>query len=99
MAAAPNPQWAIMTRRGNDPSQSLRAVTPNDNADLPQVNGLYPRSLWVGGAGDVAVVGVEDDPAGGAVTLKAVPAGTTLPDSVRRVMSTNTTATFIVARY
>lgn len=54
------------------------------------------RALYVGGTGDVAIV---DYHGGTAVTLSAVPAGTLLPIACRKVMSTNTTATLIVALY
>lgn len=65
------------------------AVTPNDTTDIAPT-----RALWVGGAGAVAVIFVDDtDP----VTLSGVPAGTLLPFAVRRVLSTGTTATLIRA--
>ena len=72
---------------------SLRAVTPSDTIDLPFGT---CRALWVGGAGDVALIADRDSVA---VTIKAVDAGTILPVRTRRVMSTNTTATSIVALY
>lgn len=50
------------------------------------------RKIWVGGAGDVAVLFIGDTVA---VTLSAVPAGTMLDACVTKVMSTNTTATLI----
>jgi hypothetical protein len=72
---------------------SLRAVTPA-NSDLP--NGIA-RALWVGGAGDVAIVAESDGTT--AVTIASVAAGTLLPVRAKRVNSTNTTATAIVALY
>lgn len=48
--------------------------------------------LWVGGAGDVAVVMV----GGQTVTFTAVPAGVMLPVRVTKVKSTGTSATNIV---
>ena len=54
-----------------------------------------PSAIYVGGAGDVAVV----DRDGNATTLKAVPVGTTLHISPRRINSTNTTATLMVAMW
>lgn len=68
------------------------AVTPSDSTPLP----AGVRALWVGGAGDVAVVFVQGT---AAVTLKAVDAGECLPVQVTKVMLTNTTATDIVALY
>ena len=63
-------------------------VTPNDGADVPFVGGL----IYVGGAGNVAVQTIGGD----TVTFTAVPVGMILPVQVKRVMSTNTTATAIV---
>jgi hypothetical protein len=71
----------------------LRAVTPSDTLDLPAGT---CRALWVGGDGDVAVIADRDS---SAVTIKGALAGTILPVRTRRVMSTNTTATNIVALY
>lgn len=65
------------------------SVTPSDATVFsPQT-----RSLFVGGAGNVAVrlFGSQT-----VVTLTAVPAGTTLPIAVDKVMLTNTTATAII---
>lgn len=53
-------------------------------------------ALWVGGAGDVAVIGKEDS---SAVTIPSVPAGTLLPIACSKIMSTNTTATNMVALF
>lgn len=66
------------------------AVTKSDATLLPATRGLY-----IGVTGDVAVVFADG---GSAVTLKAAPVGV-LPVQVVQVMSTNTTATDIVALY
>lgn len=68
-------------------AQDAVAVTPSDSTAV-----LF-RGLWIGGAGNVAIIGLLGDTA---VTLSGVPAGTYLPIAVKRVMSTNTTATLIV---
>jgi hypothetical protein len=74
-------------------AQALRLLTKSDTNVLP----LGPcRALWIGGAGDVAVIAEGDTDA---VTISAVPAGTVLPIRCKKVMSTNTTATLIVALY
>ena len=65
------------------------AVVKSDTTAL-----LATRGLWVGGAGDVAVKMAGD---GATVTFLGVPAGTLLPIKVTAVMSTNTTATNILA--
>lgn len=65
------------------------AVTPSDTVNFGQA-----RSLYVGGAGNVVVVGLDD-----ATTLFAVPAGAYILQQCKRVNSTNTTATSIVALF
>lgn len=82
-----------MARNANDTGSASqgRAVTASDSTVLPVTS-----AVWVGGAGNLAVV-FEDG--GSAVTLTGVPAGTLLPIRVTKVMSTNTTATSITALY
>jgi len=70
------------------PCPSAAAVTPSDTADLAQ-----PARLYVGTTGDLSVILVNDTTA---VTFSSVAAGW-LPLIVKRVMSTSTTATDIVA--
>jgi hypothetical protein len=71
------------------PLNRAAAVTPDDNNDLSFVT----RAVYVGGAGDVAII----TPDGDSVTLKAVPVGTMLSIRVARVKSTGTSATNLVA--
>jgi len=78
------------------PGVKARAVTKSDSTVVAA------RALYIGGAGDVAVLMEGDAASGGsgtAVTFSSVPAGTFMPISVNKVMSTNTTATNIVAIY
>jgi hypothetical protein len=70
-----------------------RAITKSDTAELPL--GAC-RALWIGGAGDVAVI-AEGDTA--AVTFAGCAAGSVVPVKAKKVMSTNTSATSIVALY
>lgn len=74
-----------------DPGRSAAAVTPADGTALK-----LTRALYVGGTGDVAVLLADDTVA---VTFKAVPVGTWLWLRCQKVMSTNTTATLILAIY
>lgn len=76
------------------PAHGAKAVTKSDSTVLPTTRGLY-----IGTTGDVAVT-MADDTAGAAtvVTFVAVPVGI-LPIQVTKVMSTNTTASNIVALY
>lgn len=73
----------------HSPGVSASAVTPDDNVDLP----FSSRALYVGTAGDVSVVMLD----GTSAVFKNVGNGAMLPIRVRRVKSTNTTATNIVA--
>jgi hypothetical protein len=82
-----------MSGRSTDVAGAFRgvAVTPGDSTTLPAT-----RGLWIGGAGNVAVVFAGDT---AAVTLSGATAGSLIPIQVTKVMSTNTTATSIVALY
>lgn len=73
------------------PAVRATAVTPSDSTTLNLC-----RAIYVGGAGNVALVLAEDT---AAVTFVNVAAGTLLPLATLKVMSTNTTATNIVALY
>lgn len=64
------------------------AVTPSDSADINAT-----RALYIGAAGDVAVVMADD---ASEVTFVGVTAGAILPVRVSRVKATGTTATSIV---
>lgn len=81
--------FATFSRTPDGPYERAVAVTPNDSADLADV----ASALWIGGAGAVKV----DTAGGDTVTLSAALAGTIIPVRVRRVWSTGTVATNIVA--
>lgn len=66
------------------------AVTKSDST-IVDCEGFY-----VGGAGNVAIVAKRG---GDAVTLTAIIPGTVYPIACYKIMSTNTTATAIVALY
>jgi hypothetical protein len=67
-------------------------IVPSNTVDLAR--GLT-AGLWVGALGDVAAVMQN----GTVVVFAAVPAGTWLPLAVRRINSTGTSATGVVALY
>lgn len=73
-------------------SKSFAAITPHDTTELATI----PKGIYVGGAGNVVVIGADDSTA---VTFTGVPAGSVLPVRPRIVKSTNTTATNLVALY
>ena len=75
------------------PATHLFAITPSDTTIFPTAT----RAIWIGGAGNVAVVALSD--AGSPVTLTAVAAGTLLQIAAQRVMATGTTATDIVGMW
>lgn len=90
MAATDN--YASSTANTTQPIVRTEAVTPHDANFLARAS----RMLYVGGAGDLTVH-VLGDAAGDFRTLKSVPAGTQLAIRVDRVLSTGTTATYVVA--
>lgn len=69
--------------------QAIHAITvvPSDTTVLPA------STVYVGVAGNVAVTTVQGD----VVTFVGMAAGTILPVLVTKVMSTNTTATTMIA--
>ncbi len=83
-------------RKLDNPARDGAVITPDDATDFEKV----PRSLYVGGTGDIQVTfaGFKDGVPGATVTLKAVPVGV-LPVQVLRVHATLTTATEIVGLY
>jgi hypothetical protein len=68
-----------------------QAVTKSDSTTYSPT-----KAIWVGTAGDLAVIMADDD---SAVTFEDVAAGSLLPFSVTKVMSTNTTASGIVVTW
>lgn len=78
-----------MSELATRPGEHAAAVTPSDVTVLNPV----ARGLYVGSAGNIAVETASND----VVTLSNVVAGSVLPVSVRKVMSTGTTASSIVA--
>jgi hypothetical protein len=99
--AGTSDRWPV----NHDPIDNPRmafAVTKDDNKDLTNsatAAPSYAKALYVGGAGDIQVTMAGDKGVAGVSTpvlFKAVPVGF-LNVQVRRVWSTNTTATSIVA--
>lgn len=75
----------------DSPASSGEAITKHDTNDFAFVS----RGIYVGGTGDVSAVMAD----GTVLTFSAVPAGTLLPIRCKRVNSTNTTATLMLALY
>lgn len=81
--------WETTSTGIDGPARNAAAVTPNDSTDMPNV----ARGLFVGGAGNIALT----MQGGQELTFTGVTAGAILPICVKRVKSTNTTASNIVA--
>lgn len=71
------------------------AVTKSDSVNLITGTNALSRGIYVGGTGDVAAVMADDT----VVVFSAVPVGTILPIQCKRVNSTSTTATLMVALF
>lgn len=78
---------------GNGEYESIREVTPSDSADLPFV----ARLIYVGTSGD-GTLRVHNNE-GNVVNFVGVTDGKLLPGYFRRVLSTGTGASDIVAFY
>lgn len=77
------------------PADTFAAITPSDTVDLTLRQGMYPRGIYVGVGGDVVIVTQGDN----AITFKNAVSGSVLPVRAKRVNSTSTTATNLVALY
>jgi hypothetical protein len=74
------------------PAETAEAISKSDTVNF---TGGLSRWLYVGGAGIVVAVFDDDSTA----TFAAVPAGTLLPIRIKRVNSTTTSATSMVALF
>ena len=81
---------ANFKRETNDQAAGAISVTKSDSTVLDLTGGLY-----IGPGGDVAVTMGN----GGVFTFKNVANGSIMPIQVIKVMSTNTTASDIIALY
>ena len=75
----------------NAPGVSQAPVTPDDNADID-----ICRSFYVGLGGNVVFIAANDS---ASVTWSNVPSGSIVPMQTRRILSTGTGASGIVAIY
>lgn len=76
------------------PARAAFAITPADGSDL----GFKTRGIYSGSGGTI-VCTLLDMKDGTSVTFSNVPAGVILPLRVKRVYSTNTTATGLVGLF
>lgn len=70
-------------------------VTPHDTNAQGSLATKNCDAIYVGGTGHLTVI-ME---VGGSCLISSIPAGTTIPIRVSRVMATGTTATLIVAMW
>ncbi len=77
----------VLSTLDEAPGQGAEVITPHDTDDM----GPF-RGLWVGGAGAVSILFVNDT---AAVTISAVPVGTLLPFAFKRIL-TASTATLMI---
>ena len=71
------------------PATRAFVITPSDANNLT----VFSRAIYVGGAGNISVLTLEDH----IVTFTGLLAGSILPVRVKRVNSTGTTATNLIA--
>lgn len=84
----PNPLAGWSAAHLTMPATDAFAITPSNTVDLTRA----ARSLYVGGAGDVALITLD----GTTITFSGLSAGTVLPVGATRVLATGTTATLIL---
>ena len=80
-----------------DPSNHYEAVTPSDTTNFtgPSNGTSLAQAIYVGVGGDM--VAIRDDDT--AITFTGVVAGTIIPVQAKRINSTSTTATNMVALF
>ncbi len=83
--------FALFSDTVSSPARRLRAVVPNDSADLPE--GIA-KSLYVGQPGVIWIIAADDTEA-----VEWVAGQGLLPVRAKRVMATSTSASKIVALY
>lgn len=77
-------------KNASDPANGAAVITPSNTTDLA----VYARGIYFGVGGNITV---DMTDSGTNITFLAVPQGTILPIQVKRVYSTGTTATNLVA--
>lgn len=82
--------------RVDSSAQGAISVTPSDTVNITFPSGTnYSKGIYVGVSGDLKVIMVD----GTNITFTNIAAGIFQPISAKRVLSTGTTATGIVAVY
>ena len=84
-------KWSGASGGIEGPIEGIVVVTPHDSNNLSEIT----RALYIGGAGNLTVVTFDNQ----VVLITAPAVGVWHPLRVRRVNSTGTTATAILAGY
>lgn len=90
IAYAATDNYSTLASGLDSPVKSGAAITPHDTNELSFVT----RAIYVGGAGNIVVLLADDS---STVTFTGVQAGQLLPIRAKKVLSTNTTATSLLA--
>ena len=87
--------YAMQSDTVNAPCRRWSAIVPSDSTDLAEL----PKAVYVGGGGDLTMIGVDAPAEASGVAWSNVPSASILPVRPRRVLATGTTATLIVGCY
>ena len=77
---------------GGDPASEFWAITPNDGTDLTNYQSI--RGIYVGVGGTIVM---DDQTTNTTISFLNVPSGSILPVRPKRIRSTSTTATNMLA--
>jgi len=94
-AAGQTDRFAGYSDSVQGPCRRWAAIAPSDSADLVEV----PKALYVGGAGNITMIGIDAPVGATGAVWSNVPAASILPVRPRRVLATGTTATLILGCY
>lgn len=76
-------------------SGKFAVITPHNTNSLARPT----QGIYVGGAGNVTIISLDDASASSPITFVAPPVGSILPVKTKRIMLTGTTATNLVALF
>ena len=92
LAGAQSDPFGSYSDSVSGPCRHWTTITPSDSTDLTTV----PKAIYVGGGGDITMIGIAAPATATGVKWSAIPAASLLPVRPRRILATGTTATLIV---